>query len=94
MQFLGTEGPCGSRTSSSYPRKLNLFVDGSVARMKCGAGLILSSPDGFEICQAIRFTFRFTNNEAEYEALLAGLNLVKTLEVQHLRAFSDLMLVV
>lgn len=61
---------------------------------KCGAGLILTSPDGFEICQAIRFTFPLTNNEAEYEALLAGLDLAEKLEVKHLRAFSDSMLVV
>lgn len=62
--------------------------------MKCGAGLILSSPDGFEIFQAIRFMFPLTNNEAEYEALWAGMDLAKNLEVRHLRAFSDSMLVV
>ena len=76
------------------PGKWKLFVDGSVAGSKCGAGLILSSPDGFEICQAIRFTFPLTNNEAEYEALLAGMGLAKNLEVRHLRAFSDSTLVV
>ncbi|XP_063941458.1 uncharacterized protein LOC135149627 [Daucus carota subsp. sativus] len=76
------------------PGKWKLFVDGSVAGSKCGAGLILSSPDGFEICQAIRFTFPLTNNEAEYEALLVGMSLAKNLEVRHLRAFSDSMLVV
>lgn len=31
---------------------------------------------------------------AEYKALIAGLNLAKNLEVKHLRAFSDSMLVV
>ena len=76
------------------PVKWKLFVDGSVAGSKCGAGLILSSPDGFEICQAIRFTFPLTNNEAEYETLLVGMGLAKNLEVRHLRAFSDSMLVV
>lgn len=76
------------------PGKWKLFVDGSVAGSKCGADLILTSPEGFEICQAIRFTFPLTNNEAEYEALLAGLDLAKNLEVRHLRAFSDSMLVI
>lgn len=56
--------------------------------------MILTSPDGFEICQAIRFAFPLTNNKAEYEALLAGLDLARSLEVKHLRAFSDCMLVV
>lgn len=76
------------------PGKWKLFVDGSVAGSKCGVGLILSSPDRFEICQAIRFNFPLTNNEAEYEALLAGMDLAKNLEVRHIRAFSDSMPVV
>ncbi|XP_074323796.1 uncharacterized protein LOC141660708 [Apium graveolens] len=76
------------------PGKWKLFVDGSVAGKKCGAGLILYSPEGFEICQAIRFDFPLTNNEAKYEALLAGMKLARSLEAKHLRAFSDSMLVV
>ncbi|XP_074373897.1 uncharacterized protein LOC141714265 [Apium graveolens] len=76
------------------PGKWKLFVDGSVAGKKCGADLILSSPEGFEICQSIRFDFPLTNNEAEYEALLAGMKLARSLEAKHLRAFSDSMLVV
>ncbi|XP_074374255.1 uncharacterized protein LOC141714647 [Apium graveolens] len=76
------------------PGKWKLFVDGSVAGKKCGAGLILSIPEEFEICQAIRFDFPLTNNEAEYEALLAGMELARSLEAKHLRAFSDSMLVV
>lgn len=75
------------------PRKWKLFVDYSVAGLKYGAGLILSSPDGFDIFQAIRFTFPLNNNEAKYEALLAGVDLARNLEVRHLRAFSDSMLV-
>ncbi|XP_074324326.1 uncharacterized protein LOC141661240 [Apium graveolens] len=77
--------------------KWKLFVDGSVAGKKFGVGLILSSPDGFEIfeiCQAIQSDFPLTNNEAEYEALLAGIELARSLEAKHLRAFSDSMLVV
>ncbi|XP_074374316.1 uncharacterized protein LOC141714714 [Apium graveolens] len=76
------------------PGKWKLFEDGSVAEKKCGAGLILSSPEGFEICQAIRFDFPLTNNEAEYEALLAVIELARSLEAKHLRAFSKSMLVV
>ncbi|XP_074346394.1 uncharacterized protein LOC141685175 [Apium graveolens] len=76
------------------PGKWRLFIDGSVAGTKCGSGLILSSPEGFEICQAIRFDFPLMNNEAEYEALLAGMELARSLEAKHLWAFSDSMLVV
>lgn len=76
------------------PGKWKLFFDSSAAGTKCGAGLILSSPDDFEIFQAIGFTFPLKNNEAEYEALLAGIELARNLEVKILRAFSDSMLVV
>nr|GEX60426.1 reverse transcriptase domain-containing protein [Tanacetum cinerariifolium] len=40
-------------------------VDGS------GAGLILTNPDGVEFTYALRFQFTASNNEAEYEALIA-----------------------
>ncbi|XP_074374648.1 uncharacterized protein LOC141715061 [Apium graveolens] len=76
------------------PGKWKFFVDGSVSGNKCGAGLILSSPEGFEICQAIRYDFPLTNNEAEYEAFLAGIELARSLDARHLKAFSDSILVV
>ncbi|XP_074323403.1 uncharacterized protein LOC141660324 [Apium graveolens] len=92
--FLGPKDLSPDEQLIRIPGKWKLFVDGSVAGKKCGAGLILSSPEGFEICQAIRFDFPLTNNEAEYEALLAGMKLARSLEAKHLRAFSDSMLVV
>ncbi|GKD26744.1 reverse transcriptase domain-containing protein [Tanacetum coccineum] len=44
-------------------------VDGS------GAGLILKSPEGTKFTYALRFQFTASNNEAEYEALLASLRI-------------------
>ncbi|XP_074337303.1 uncharacterized protein LOC141674495 [Apium graveolens] len=41
--------------------------------------------------KAIRFIFPLTNNEAEYEALLVGMNLERNLEAKHLKVFSDSM---
>ncbi|XP_074378014.1 uncharacterized protein LOC141719534 [Apium graveolens] len=76
------------------PGRWKRFLDGSVAGLKCEAGLILSCPDGFKIFQAIRFAFPLTNNEIEYKALLDGLSMAKSLEVKHLWVFSDSMLVV
>ncbi|GKD23813.1 suppressor of mec-8 and unc-52 protein homolog 1, partial [Tanacetum coccineum] len=38
-----------------------------------GAGLILTDPNGQEVTYALRFDFKTSNNEAEYEALIAGL---------------------
>nr|GEU83813.1 reverse transcriptase domain-containing protein [Tanacetum cinerariifolium] len=49
-----------------------------------GAGLILIDLDGKEITYALWFNFPTSNNEAEYEAIIAGLELALRLEVHHL----------
>ncbi|XP_038976354.1 uncharacterized protein Mb2253c-like [Phoenix dactylifera] len=59
-----------------------------------GAGLILTSQDGVVVEQALRVEFPASNNEAEYEALIAGLKLAKEVEVKSLKVFSDFQLVV
>ena len=51
----------------------NLYVDGSSNRKRAGAGLLLVSPEGIRIHGILRFGFKATNNESEYEALLVGL---------------------
>ncbi|WOG87730.1 hypothetical protein DCAR_0206961 [Daucus carota subsp. sativus] len=66
-----------------------LFTDGSSTSEAGGAGVLLISPEGFKVQQAIRFNFSATNNEAEYEALIAGLNLAKHLEVKIIDIFCD-----
>ncbi|XP_074361105.1 uncharacterized protein LOC141701322 [Apium graveolens] len=71
-----------------------LKVDGSSMNERSGAGLILKSPDGFTIQTAISFGFSATNNQAEYEALIAGLKLAKTLRIQDLNIYSDSQIVV
>ena len=43
---------------------------------------------------ALRFSFKTSNNQAEYEALIAGLRIAKDLKVKKLRAYSDSQLVV
>lgn len=66
-----------------------LFVDGSSTATRSGAGIVMISPDGFQIMQALRFSFKATNNQAEYEAVIAGLNLATALSVRDLIIFSD-----
>ncbi|GAV69460.1 RVT_3 domain-containing protein [Cephalotus follicularis] len=58
-----------------------------------GAGLVLTSPDGWTLEYALRFGFKETNNEAEWEALIVGLTIAKHLEVQKIEASSDSKLV-
>ena len=42
----------------------------------------------------LRFGFKASNNEAEYEALIARLKLTKEMKVESLEIFSDSQLVV
>nr|GEW38080.1 reverse transcriptase domain-containing protein [Tanacetum cinerariifolium] len=61
--------------------------------MDFGAGLIIMNPDGMEFTYALRFRFNATNNEAEYEALIAGLWIASQMGIQNLQANVDLKLV-
>ena len=71
-----------------------LSVDGASNAQGSGAGLILTSPEGIDIEYALRFGFHASNNEVEYEAVIAGLNLAHSLEVDQLEVYSDSQLVV
>ena len=57
-------------------------------------GLLLQSPTGEQLEQAIRSGFFALNNKAEYEAILSGLDLVLALSVSKLRIYNDFQLVV
>ena len=59
-----------------------------------GVGIIIRSPEGDIIKRAIRLQYTTTNNEAEYEALLARLKIAKTLGATKLDVHSNSQLVV
>ncbi|KAF7151789.1 hypothetical protein RHSIM_Rhsim02G0177900 [Rhododendron simsii] len=71
-----------------------LQVDGSTTKDASGVGLILTSPKGQRLSYALRFEFKTTNNEAEYEALVVGLELASAVRASHVLAKSDSQLVV
>ncbi|GJS30846.1 reverse transcriptase domain-containing protein [Tanacetum coccineum] len=52
-------------------------ADGSSCIDGSGAGLILTNLEGVEFTYSIRFRFEATNNEAEYEALIAGVRIAE-----------------
>ncbi|GKD42443.1 reverse transcriptase domain-containing protein [Tanacetum coccineum] len=56
-------------------------------------GLIVTNPEGVEFTYALRFRFDATNNEAEYEALIAGLRIAEQIGVKNLQANVDSWLV-
>ncbi|GJV49513.1 reverse transcriptase domain-containing protein [Tanacetum coccineum] len=75
------------------PEPWMLFTDGSSCVDGSGAGLILINPEGAEFTYAMRFRFDATNNEAEYEALIAGLRIAEKMGIKNLQANVDSRLV-
>ena len=55
---------------------------------------ILTSPNGIDVEYAIKFSFQASNNEAEYGAVITGLNLAHSMEADQLEVSSDSQLVV
>ena len=70
-----------------------LSVDGSSNQQGSGAGIVLEGPNGVLIEQALRFAFKASNNQAEYEALIAGMLLAKEMGAQILVVKSDSQLI-
>ena len=47
------------------------------------------SPEKDNITQSCKLDFEVTNNVAEYEAFILGLQLAKSLRIQNLNVFTD-----
>ncbi|XP_016185408.1 uncharacterized protein LOC107627044 [Arachis ipaensis] len=74
---------------NSTPESWKLHVDGSSNVTYGGAGVILESQNGITIEHSIRYEFPVSNNQAEYEALLAGLALAKEVGAKVLEVNTD-----
>lgn len=60
-----------------------MYIDGSSNEKGSEVGVILESLDEVILEQSIRFEFEATNNQAKYEALLAGLRLAKEIGAKY-----------
>ncbi|XP_050278449.1 uncharacterized protein LOC126720006 [Quercus robur] len=56
------------------------YIDGAANQKGSGVGLVLISPEGITLEKSLRLGFQATNNEAEYEALLEGMLMIRKLE--------------
>ncbi|XP_072087132.1 uncharacterized protein [Arachis hypogaea] len=63
----------------------SLYVDGSSKPQGCGAGIILDDSHGNIIEHSLNFSFKASNNQSEYEALIAGLRLAADLNITELK---------
>nr|GEW35170.1 reverse transcriptase domain-containing protein [Tanacetum cinerariifolium] len=70
-----------------------LFTDGSSCIDGFRVGIIITNPEGIKLTYSSRFGFDATNNEAEYEALIAGLWIAIQMGVKNLQANVDSRLV-
>jgi hypothetical protein len=71
-----------------------LFFDGSAYREGQGVGIVLISPRGAIFEQSVHLEYFCTNNQAEYEAILLGLQILSFMGIKHAEAFGDSLLVV
>ena len=67
----------------------NIYTDGSSNRRAGGAGVVIQTPEGHKIECMIRLDFPTTNNKAEYEALVAGLDLAKAAGAENVVVHCD-----
>jgi hypothetical protein len=73
-----------------------LYFDGSVCNEGQGIGIVLVLPSNVSFDFSSRLKSYCTNNQAEYETLLFGLELLSCMGmgVKHVKAFGDSQLVV
>jgi len=67
-----------------------MYFDGSLMKTGVGTGLLFISPLRVHMRYMIRLHFAASNNAAEYEALVNGLQIAIELGVRHLDVQGDL----
>ena len=70
------------------------YINGASNQRGSGLGLVLLSPEGITIEKSLRLGFSATNNEAEYEALLEGMGMIRKMGGKSVDMFSDSRLIV
>ena len=93
MEFTPAESTEATQLAHDLPI-WRLSVDEAANAKGSGVGMILTSPDGIDTEYAFSFGFQASNNEAEYEVVIVGLNLTHFMEADQLEVSSDSQLVV
>ena len=68
---------------------MTLFFDGSSCKQGGGIGIIIVSPRGASFEFAFLTKPMTTNNQAEYEAILRGLQLLYEVKAESIKVFGD-----
>ena len=75
-------------------RSWRVFVDGASSALGASSGIVIITPEGIKMGHSFRLGFKASNNEAEYEALIAGLKTALDLGARDVEVYSDSLLVV
>ena len=84
----------GSSFGYVEPMPWTLFFDGSSCKQGGGIGIIIISPQGLSFKFPYTIKPMTTNNQAEYEAILKGLQLLQEVKVDAFEIFGDFQLVI
>ena len=87
------ELPMGDMTNKEPNSTWLRHVDGSSSKQGSWIKVRLTSPTGEILEQSFQLDFHASNNEAEYEALVAGLRLAHGLKIRNLHAYCGSQLV-
>jgi ribonuclease HI len=71
-----------------------LFFDGSTCSEGAGIGIVLVSPQGRKYEFSLPIVATSTNNQAEYQALIKGLELLREICADAVEIFGDSMLII
>ena len=74
-------------------KKWAIHVDGSSTQHAGGIGVVLQSPEGDKLKHKVRLQYQTTNNEVDYETLLKGLELAKSVEAKSILVLGDSQLI-
>ena len=64
-----------------------MYFDGSLRLQGAGAEILFIAPRGEQLKYALQLLFPASNNAAEYEALIHGLNIAVSLSVKKLMVY-------
>nr|XP_023903529.1 uncharacterized protein LOC112015361 [Quercus suber] len=92
--FIAEFTSSGDEVSDKANARWVVYVDGSSTQHAGGIGVVLQSPEGDKLKHKVRLQYQTTNNEAEYEALLKGMELAKSIEAKSLLVLGDSQLII
>jgi ribonuclease HI len=71
-----------------------MYFDGSLKLQGAGTGILFIAPGGEQLKYALQLSLPASNNAAEYEALIHGLNIAISLGIKRLMVYGDSLVVI